>query len=161
MSPSSPRPRSEDDPGVPLEGFPGEGPWFLEAHWGQSLPLPLPQWLGRGTPFGAGSLLFTPSLLTHWTSYPSHFPTEGLPPEDTPQPAEGQPARQCYMGRGCGRAWDTVCPWYPAQCLAHSRRSITIELMNKRMTKCVWGQSPLQNLWGLTDTQVGTLPFNF
>ena len=29
------------------------------------------------------------------------------------------------------------------------------------MTKSVQGQSPLQNLWGLTDTQMGTLPFNF
>lgn len=33
--------------------------------------------------------------------------------------------------------------------------------MNKRMTKCVWGQSPSQNLRGLTDTQMGTLSFNF
>lgn len=87
MSPSSPRPSSEADSGVPLEGFPGEGPWFLEAHWGQSLPLPLLQWLGRGTPFGAGSLLLTPLLCL--SSIP---PSRSFPlPSIHPPPLSGLP----------------------------------------------------------------------
>ena len=88
LPPSSPRPGGEADPGVPLEEFPREGPWFLEAHWGQSLPLPLLQWWGRGTPFGAGSLLLTPlSLPVLHPALPS--------PSIHPPPLSGLP---CFPG---------------------------------------------------------------